>query len=386
VSNRTHNHGGYTLVQGGEKKKTRIQPAGRRVSREDTASWSALLSIIKAVKFIKKQGPNSVKTVNLYTSAIGAVQRLCNTSVKPAGRGLALAFTAALEDLFDLFPHIKVNVIGVNKSQLSRPCDHMHWDSCFKCHYAALVVGTSRTRFFGGKISFPESDTHDLKRKRVTNSLVLRWQEGFEDEEDRNCYKGHGWLELWNNRGNDRKKIVPTHINFGPWLRSYNGVTIANDPRLCGRFVRAVTKHAPIGEYRQRFFPAEDYCCPGHENTPESRDHILNECSWYVRRLDHYEGGIETITGLILFLCDNPDAFGWDSMEVPRNRKKDWPMYRKEVYGQRDRDNEIRRRKGLKEDKGPIFLHETVGYYYLLQKQAFDRLVDENMDDRLSQS
>jgi hypothetical protein len=27
--------------------------------------------------------------------------------------------------------------------------------------------------------------------------------------------------------------------------------------------------------------------------------------------------------------------------------------------------------------------HE-IGYYYLIQKQAFDRLVDENMDDRLN--
>jgi hypothetical protein len=62
----------------------------------------------------------------------------------------------------------------------------------------------------------------------------------------------------------------------------YNGVTVANDPHLCGQFVCAITKHAPIGEFRQRFFPLEDYCCPGHENTPETREHILNECSWYV--------------------------------------------------------------------------------------------------------
>jgi hypothetical protein len=186
---------------------------------------------------------------------------------------------------------------------------------------------------------------------------------------------------LWNKRGNERKKIIPTHVNFGPWLRSYNGITVANDPCLCGRFVCAVTKHAPIGEYRQRFFPLEDYCCPGHENTPEMRDHILNECTWYVRRLDHYKGGIETITGFILFLCDNPDAFGWDKMEVPRNRKKDWPVYRREVYEQRERENDIRRRKGIVEEKGPIFLHETIGYYYQIQKQAFERLVEENMDD-----
>jgi hypothetical protein len=153
-------------------------------------------------------------------------------SVKPAGRGLAIAFTAALEDLFDLSPHIKVNVIGINKSRLICPCDHMHWDSCLKCQYLILAVDTSRTRFFRGKISFPKLDTHDLKQKRVTNDLVLRWQEGFDDEDDRNCYKGHGWLELWNSRGNEKKKIIPMHINFGPWLCSYNRVTIANNPCL----------------------------------------------------------------------------------------------------------------------------------------------------------
>jgi hypothetical protein len=114
---------------------------------------------------------------------------------------------------------------------------------------------------------------------------------------------------------------------------------------------------------------------------PEIREHILNKCSWYVQRLDHYKGGIETITDLILFPCNNPDVFRWDNMEVPRNRKRDWTMYRKKVYEQRDRDNKIRRCKGPEEDKGPIFLHETIGYYYFIQKQAFERLVDENMDD-----
>jgi hypothetical protein len=74
-------------------------------------------------------------------------------------------------------------------------------------------------------------------------------------------------------------------------------------------------------------------------------------------------------------------VFGWDRMEVPRNRKKDWPMYRKEVYDQRERENDIRRRKGIAEEKGLIFLHETIGYYYQIQKQAFERLVEENMDD-----
>jgi hypothetical protein len=100
---------------------------------------------------------------------------------------------------------------------------------------------------------------------------------------------------LWNiKKGNERKKVILTHINFGPWLCSHNGVTIINNPCLCGQFVCAVTKHAPIGEYWQWFFLLENYTCSGHENMPETRYHILNKCSWYVWRLDHYEGGIDT--------------------------------------------------------------------------------------------
>jgi hypothetical protein len=79
VSNRTHNHGGYVFIQGGEKKKLKIQPAGQQVSQEDTACWSALLLIIKVFKVIK-QSPNSYERINLYTSSIGAIERLCNTS------------------------------------------------------------------------------------------------------------------------------------------------------------------------------------------------------------------------------------------------------------------------------------------------------------------
>ena len=30
---------------------------------------------------------------------------------------------------------------------------------------------------------------------------------------------------------------------------------------LCARVIRAITNHAPIGEYRVRFFPREDFSC-----------------------------------------------------------------------------------------------------------------------------
>src|SRR5262249_13925419 len=136
-------------------------------------------------------------------------------------------------------------------------------------------------------------------------------------------------------------------------------------PGLCGRFVRTASNHAPIGEYRERFFPREPpQGCHGVLNAPETRAHILNRCSWYVRRANHYEGGIETVMGLNLFLMDNPHAFSFDRAVQPRLFDQDWKAYRDEVYRQRDEANKERKRKRLPLDTGPIFLHERRDYYY----------------------
>jgi hypothetical protein len=186
--------------------------------------------------------------------------------------------------------------------------------------------------------------------------VVVRGQEGDDH--------GNGWLDLYDVVGNRWQRALPTHINQGPWLRSYNGVMVSHSPGLCGRLVRTATKHAPIGEFRLRFFPdkpPEDL--HGAQHAPETRAHILNHCSWYVRRADHYKGGIDTIPGLIMFLMDNPTAFSFDPTEQPRIIEKDWRTYRMEVYRQRDTQNEVRKRKKLPPLTGAIFHHETVEYY-----------------------
>jgi hypothetical protein len=125
-----------------------------------------------------------------------------------------------------------------------------------------------------------------------------------------------------------------------------------------------VTKHAPIGEFRSRFFPDKPPKDPHSTlHAPETRTHILNHCSWYVRRVNHYQGGIDTIPGLILFLIDNPTAFSFDPTEWQHIYNLDWRSYRIEVYHQRDVANEVREKKKLPLETGPIFFHETLEYY-----------------------
>jgi hypothetical protein len=220
-------------------------------------------------------------------------------------------------------------------------------------------------RNFGGRQAFPESAPYSLARRGITKDSVAIWHDGFDDVNNWSCFHGNGWLDLYDVVGNRWQRALPTHVNQGPWLRSYNGITVANSPGLCGRLVRTATKHALIGEFRSRFFPGkppEDL--HGSLHAPETRDHILNSCSWYVRRANHYIGGIDTIPGLILFLCDNPTAFSFDPTDCLRRSHPDWPSYYREVYRQRDATNKIRKQKKLPLEIGPIFYHETVEFFF----------------------
>jgi hypothetical protein len=99
---------------------------------------------------------------------------------------------------------------------------------------------------------------------------------------------------------------------------------------------------------------------------PETCDHILNSCSWYVWRANHYQGGIDAIPGLILFLCNNPTAFSFDPTDCPRHSHPNWPSYYREVYRQQDATNEIRKQKKLPLKTGPLFYHETVEFFFEL--------------------
>jgi hypothetical protein len=65
------------------------------------------------------------------------------------------------------------------------------------------------------------------------SSAIKDWQEDF-DREGSEGYKGHGWYEFRSGGAGERRRILLMHLNQGPWLREYGGVTVANDLGLCG--------------------------------------------------------------------------------------------------------------------------------------------------------
>ncbi|KAF7760000.1 hypothetical protein Agabi119p4_11695 [Agaricus bisporus var. burnettii] len=167
------------------------------------------------------------------------------------------------------------------------------------------------------------------------------------------CFKGNSWYDITDKEGNE---VLLSHLQGGPWFQKYQGVKAADNSPLFARLMRVMCNHAPIGEYRVRFFPNEPYkACQCDLKSPETRQHLLMVCSLFVRRINHYDlDGITTIRGLILFLQDNPQAFSFEPPELPRHADKSWPAYRKELELARDEENKRRKKKRLPPLTGPI--------------------------------
>jgi hypothetical protein len=90
------------------------------------------------------------------------IKKLCNISSKPAGRGLALAFTVALEDLITMYPKVEILIKGFHKSLSILTCNYMYWESCFKCNTTYVAHDADNARHFGKHLEFPESNTYDF--------------------------------------------------------------------------------------------------------------------------------------------------------------------------------------------------------------------------------
>ena len=83
-------------------------------------------------------------------------------------------------------------------------------------------------------------------------------------------YKRKNFLDLNNN---DHSLAKLTYSKGETWL-----YLIGHSNILCIYITRAIMNHAPISEYRLRFFPNEFFACLYGEYPIETRNHILNCC------------------------------------------------------------------------------------------------------------
>ena len=108
------------------------------------------------------------------------------------------------------------------------------------------------------------------------------------------------FLELLDDNSNN---IELSYIKGRSWLQAFEQLNT-----LCAHAMRAITNHAPIREYRLRFFPREEFKCPCGVYPIESKRHILHDCSrfnsyWNPRR--------DLLSHFVMFLKNNPNVFAF---------------------------------------------------------------------------
>jgi len=136
----------------------------------------------------------------------------------------------------------------------------------------------------------------NFSKKNESDDILNAWKMMFQASN----FKGNYFLDLLDDNDNI---IEPTYVKGGSWLKM-----IGHSNLLCARATRAITNHAPISEYRLRFFPRVEFKCLCGQYPIELRRHILYECSrfnsyWNPRR--------DSLSHFIMFLEFNPNAFSF---------------------------------------------------------------------------
>ena len=106
----------------------------------------------------------------------------------------------------------------------------------------------------------------------------------------------------------DNKPIEPLYIKGSSWLKFFGHSNF-----LYVRATRAITNHAPIGEYRLRFFSREDFSCLCRLYPIKSRHHILHK---YKRFNNYWNPRGDLISHFVLFLEFNLGIFAFNNTSI----------------------------------------------------------------------
>ena len=140
----------------------------------------------------------------------------------------------------------------------------------------------------------PCKTSWDFDKKNECNNIIKDWHMTFQTFD----FKGKHFLNLLDD---ELLPIEPLYTKGGPWIRHFR-----HSNSLYTRATRAITNHAPIGEYCLCFFPNKDFSCPCGNYPIESRCHILHDC----RRFNNYWNLMrDTISQFGSFLEFNLNAF-----------------------------------------------------------------------------
>ena len=143
---------------------------------------------------------------------------------------------------------------------------------------------------------YPCKISWDFCKKSDSDDIINQWKMTFQASEG----KGKHFLDLLDD---DFNTIKPSYTKGGLWLQMFGHSNL-----LCAHATRAITNHAPIREYRLRFFPSLDFSYLYNTYPIKLRRHILHKCKrfnkyWNLRR--------DVLKHFVMFLTTNPNVFAF---------------------------------------------------------------------------
>ena len=195
----------------------------------------------------------NMSKIIIITDSIHAVKKIFDSKLHP----FQSHTVAILNELQNFFIKDRKNSI-----------EFWECPSCFKWRFHKDVDKDSKS--FNPTPSYPYKISWDYCKKSDSNDIIKQWKMTFQASDG----KGKHFLNLLDDNFDT---IKPVYIKGGPWLQVFGHSNL-----LCARTMRAITNHAPIGEYCLRFFPNKDFKCP-YSYPIEFRRHILHKCKRFNR-------------------------------------------------------------------------------------------------------
>ena len=220
---------------------------------------------------------NNVSKIVVVTDSIHVAKRIFNYGP----HSYQIHSTAILSKLRSFFSSHKSNTIEF-------------WECPSKLRWRFHYDADKDSKSFSAHPSYSTKTSWDFCKRSDCDKLTKLWKMIFQALDG----KGNHFLDLLDDNLN---VIEPSYSRDGPWLQAFG-----HSNSLCARASRAITNHAPIGEYRLQFFPNMDFACLCNNYPIETRRHILHECQrfngyWNLRR--------DTLSYFLMFLTANPNAF-----------------------------------------------------------------------------
>ncbi|KAF9442632.1 hypothetical protein P691DRAFT_681062, partial [Macrolepiota fuliginosa MF-IS2] len=261
---------------------SRVLPNGRSTS-SDSESYALCLGLFSSISLSQER---SFSNILFFTDSIASAKRLFDYSPH-----------SAHPDSIKVAPLIRSWLAASTRNKLH------FWaiPSTAKWSIHRLAHNLATSLRVPNNPAQPFRTTTGYLRKQSTDFALMEWKCDYERDPS---YKGHHFMEHKDQHG---AFLQPSYINGGTWLSTAAG----QDANLCARMTRCITNHAPIGSFRQRFFPGRyvNSCPCGAEL--ETREHIIQDCPLYERHQRDMANPYDNLAKLIEFLEDNPSAFSF---------------------------------------------------------------------------